>query len=143
MKLNFLIIGLSEHKMGLNTPINNISLPGDAFCYGETKSTHGGTGFFINGKYLYTKQSDLNIFLDKNLESTFIEINLPKKRSFLSCCIYKHPYMSITDFNLTYLTLLLEKLSEEDKLCFRMGDFNIDLMEMDIKFDNSQFYNTV
>ena len=31
MKLNFLIKGLSEHKIGLNTPITNISLPGYAF----------------------------------------------------------------------------------------------------------------
>ena len=51
--------------------------------------------------------------------------------------------MSIADFNLTYLTPLLEKLNKEDKLCFLMGDFNIDLMKMDSKFDNSQFYNTI
>ena len=43
--------GLSEPKIGLNTPINNISLPGHAFCFDETKSTHGGRGFFINEKY--------------------------------------------------------------------------------------------
>ena len=39
MKLNFPIIALSEHKIGLNTPINNISLPGYVFCFDETKST--------------------------------------------------------------------------------------------------------
>ena len=92
MKSNFPIIGLSEHKIGLNTPINNISLPGYAFCYDETKSTPDRTGFFINEKYSYTKRCDLNILLDKNLESTFIEINLPKKSHFLCGCIYKHPH---------------------------------------------------
>ena len=106
MKLNFPIIALSEHKIRLNTPINNISLSGYAFCFDETKSTHGGTGFFINEKYSYTKRSDRNILLDKNLESTFIEINLPKNRNFLCGCIYKHSHMSIADFNLTYLTPL-------------------------------------
>ena len=50
MKLNFPIIRLSEHKIGLNTPINNISLPGDAFCCDEIKSTHGGTDFFTNDR---------------------------------------------------------------------------------------------
>ena len=143
MKLNFPIIDLSEHKIGLNTPINNISLPGYAFCFDETKSNHGGTGFFINEMYLYTKQSDLNILLDKNLELIFIELKLPQKRNFLSGFIYKHLHMSISDFNLTYLTPLLEKLNNEDKLYFLMGDFNIDLMKMDSKLDNSQFYNTV
>ena len=51
--------------------------------------------------------------------------------------------MSIADFNLTFLTPLLEKLDKEDKLCFLMSDCNIDLMKMDNKFDNSQFYYTM
>ena len=50
--------------------------------------------------------------------------------------------MSIADFDSTYLTPLLEKLNKEDKLCFLMGDFNIDLMKMDSMFDKSQFYKT-
>ena len=49
--------------------------------------------------------------------------------------------MSIANFNLTYLTPLLETLNKEDKLCFLMGDFSIDLMKMDSKLDNSKFYN--
>ena len=142
-KLNFPIVDLSKHKIRLSNPINNISLPGYVFCFNETKSNHGGKGFFINEKYSYTKRSDLDIFLDKNLKSTFIEINLPKKRNFLCGCIYKHLDMSMADLNLTYLTPLLEKLNKEDKLCFLMDDFNIDLMEMDSKLENSQFYNTM
>ena len=51
--------------------------------------------------------------------------------------------MSTADFNLTYLTPLLEKLNKEDKLCFPMGDFNIDLMKMSSKLENSQFYSTM
>ena len=49
--------------------------------------------------------------------------------------------MSIADFNLIYLTPLLEKSNKEDKLCFLIGDSNIDWMKIDSKFDNSQFYN--
>ena len=49
--------------------------------------------------------------------------------------------MSIADFNSTYLTPLLEKLNKEDKLCFLVGNFNIDFMKMNSKFGNSQFYN--
>ena len=45
--LSLMIIGLSEHKIGLNTPINNISLPGYTFSFDETKSTHGGTGLIV------------------------------------------------------------------------------------------------
>ena len=80
IKFNFPIIGLCEHNIRSNSFINNISLPCLTFRYDETKSTHGGTGFYINDKFSYVKQNDLNISLDNNLESTFIEVNLPKKR---------------------------------------------------------------
>ena len=80
MKFNFPIIGLCERKIRSNSFINNIFLPSYTFCYNETKSTHGGTGFCINDTFSYVKRNDLNISLDNNLESTFIEVNLPKKR---------------------------------------------------------------
>ena len=79
IKFDFPIIGLCEHKIGSNSFINNIFLPCYMFCYDETKSTHGDTGFYINDKFSYIKRNDLNISLDNNLESTFIEVNLPKK----------------------------------------------------------------
>ena len=75
IKLHFPIIGLSEHKIGLNIPNYNMSLPRYAFCFDEKK---GGRDFFINGKCSYTKRSELIILLDENLELTFNVINLPK-----------------------------------------------------------------
>ena len=50
MKFSFPIIGLREHKIRSNSFINNIVLQGYNFCYDETKSIHGGTGFYINDK---------------------------------------------------------------------------------------------
>ena len=63
--------------------------------------------FYINDKFTYV-----------NLESTFIEVNPPKKKNFICGCIYKHPNMPIADFNAKYLTPLLQKLNREDKFCF-------------------------
>ena len=39
------------------------------------------SGFHINDKFSYVKQNDLNNSLDNNLESTFTEVNLPKKKN--------------------------------------------------------------
>ena len=61
MKLNFAITDLNEQKIGPNTSINNISLPGYSFHFDKMKSTHGGTSFFINEKYSYTKHNDLKM----------------------------------------------------------------------------------
>ena len=55
------------------------------------------------------KRNDSNISLDNNLESTFIEVNLPKKSLGGFTKTYKHPNMPIADFNSKYLTPLLEK----------------------------------
>ena len=51
--------------------------------------------------------------------------------------------MPIVDFNSKYLTPLLEKLNREDKFCFLMGDFNINLMKSNSESDNLQFYNSL
>ena len=51
--------------------------------------------------------------------------------------------MPIADFNSKYLTPLLEKLNREDKFCFLMGDFNINLMKINSESDNSQFCNAM
>ena len=51
--------------------------------------------------------------------------------------------MLIADFYSKYFTPLLEKLNREDKFCFLIGGFNINLMKMNSESDNSQFYNTM
>ena len=84
---------LSELKTSSDSFINNIALLGYTFCYDETRSTCSGTGFSINDKLSIVKWNDLNISLDNSLESTFIEVNLPKKRilfvgAFINTLIY-------------------------------------------------------
>ena len=45
----------------------------------KTKSRQGSTGFYINDKLSYVKCNDLHISLDNNLQSTLMEVNLPRK----------------------------------------------------------------
>ena len=141
MKFKFPIIGLTEHKIGKNLPVSNVNIPGYNFCFDHTKSTHGGTGFFISEKLTFKKRDDLQIVLDSSLESTFIEIVLSNRKNILCGCIYRHPHMSINEFNEKYLSPLLEKLIKEDKFCVLMGDFNLDLIKKDSKSSISDFYN--
>ena len=72
----------------------------------------------MNEKFSYVKWNDLNISLDNNLESTFIEVNLPKKKNFICGCIYKHPKIPTADFNSKYLTLHLKKLNRRQIFFF-------------------------
>ena len=79
--------------------LNNISFPDYTFCYDETKSTHGGTGFFNNENISFVKRKDFNILSNKNLESTSTEVNLPKKRIQSAHVLINIYIMPITYFN--------------------------------------------
>ena len=75
MIFNFRMVGLSENKIALNVSIINTSAY--TFYSDETKSTRGGA---VSS---FTKREDLNISLGENLQSTFIEVNLFKKKIFI------------------------------------------------------------
>ena len=49
--------------------------------------------------------------------------------------------MPITEFNESFLCPLLEKLSQENKSCFLMGDFNINLLNTNTNNSISDFFN--
>ena len=72
----------------------------------------------MNEKFSYVKWNDLNISLDNNLESTFIEVNLPKKKNFICGYIYKHPKIPTADFNSKYLTPHFKKLNRRQIFFF-------------------------
>ena len=139
----FDVIGITEHKIGKFQPINNTKILGYNFCFDMTQTTHGGTGFYISDKYSFRERKDLNINAAGELESTFIEIFLPKNQSIICGCIYKHPNMSISEFSDDYLSPTLNKISSSNKKCILVGDFNIDLLNLQFKESVEHFYNNL
>ena len=53
--------------------------------------------------------------------------------------VNRHPCMSIKEFNNSYLNILLEKLSYENKNIILMGDYNINLLNYDGSPEVSEF----
>ena len=127
---NFSILGITETR--LHSPIENTELSISGFKSFDTPavSSVGGTALFIS-KSLKTKpRKDLAnlVYSDSgNLESTFAEIVLKKRKNFIVGCIYKHPLLSLDDFN-KYLEPLLNKICKENKQILLLGDFNINLL---------------
>ena len=83
---------------------------------------------YVSKKLNSKIRNDIKIYKPKELESTFIEITNPRKKITLIGCIYKHPCMSVDEFNDIYLTPLLKKITFENKNIFLTGDFNINLL---------------
>ena len=83
------------------------------------------------------------MYKQKELESTFIEIDIPKKKNIICGCIYKHPYMDTGEFNGRFLQPLLEKLSKESKSLYLLGDFNINLLKIDEDNEVTSFFDII
>ena len=132
------IIGISESKLKKDNPsLINISLPDYNIEQTDTESASGGTLLYISKSLNYINRQDLNLYKSKELETTFIEVILPKReRNLIVGTIYRHPCMDTDEFNTQYLPKLLSSITKEikHKDFILMGDFNIDLLNY--SFDN-------
>ena len=87
--------------------------------------------------------NDLNIFIQNELESTFIEIVNPKRSNIIVRVIYRYPSMDLTELNCNYLNKLLENISKEQKSIFLLGDFNVNLLNYNEHNQTNEFLDSL
>ena len=139
--IEFDFIGITE--TGFRTKSCSHDLIGYRHFDCLTESTKGGTRLYFSDRFNYRRRNDLCIYKSKKLESTFVEIlSENKEKNLVVGCIYKHPDMDVSDFN-EDLYKLLEKLSLEKKKVVLMGDFNIDLLKLDLHDESSAFFEII
>ena len=115
LKHFFDIIGISEHEINKNSMDVNFTLPGYTFYFNETKSSRGGTGFFISVNSTFKQRPGRLLNEPGRLESAFIKLIFPNKRNMICGCIYNHLSIKISSFNSDYLTLLVTNIKIEEK----------------------------
>ena len=62
------------------------------------------------------------MYKSKELESIFIEIINKKSKNTIAGCIYMHPKLAVDEFDNQLLSLMLEKVSFENKEVCLIGD---------------------
>ena len=82
---------------------------------------------YISDK-IYKLYNLLNIYCSKQLESVFIEVLIPNKQNQLIGTVYKHPSMNVSKFSHEYLTDILTKIKNGNKITTLRGDFNVNLI---------------
>ena len=138
--LVFDIFGVSETKLRLNkAPFNSAIIPGYNLEFTATECSSSGTAIYIKKGLNYKLRKDLQIYKSKQLESTFIEVNLKNEKIVIGC-IYRHQSMELSEFSSDYLTNLLDTLSSENKTVVLLGDYNADLPKYDQISNISDFY---
>ena len=117
---------IEDLKYLLNSNLMNYS---HEFC--PTESSAGDTLLYIRNHLSCKPRNDLCIYKATELESSFIEIFNSKRSNIIIGCIYRHPNMHLDEFNDNYLNILLDRIYEENKSVFFLGDCNIDLLKYD------------
>ena len=85
--------------------------------------------FAMTGKEAldYKLRADLDINDDEIAESLFVKIHKPQGRNVIVGVIYRPPDRNLSMF-LVHYQELMQKISRENKICYIMGDFNVNLM---------------
>ena len=74
-------------------------------------------------------------------ESTFVEITKPQKNIIVGV-IYRPPEYNI-DIFLSEFNVLLDKIAKENKSCYLMGDFNINLTHFHCHAPTGEFLDAM
>ena len=144
LQIEFSIVGFSETWFH-DSNVDVYSLNGYNHEYMYRKGRlGGGVSLFIKKMIDYKIRNDLNVN-NGNMESLFIEItkesvNLPK--NVIVGIIYRQPNRDIVPFN-SDIDSLLCNIKNDNMIVYLMGDFNINLLNVDKHIPSSQFLETM
>jgi len=128
LNCEFNIIGLSETH--LKEKPNDFSLSGYNIEYtNRVDREKGGVCMYVSNKIKYKLRKDL-CKATSNYESCFIEIENKNDKNIVVGVVYRS-HTSIDHF-VTDIDPTFKKLNSEKKKIYIMGDFNIDLLKVDI-----------
>ena len=141
----FDIIGISETRIkNLIPSCSNLQIENHSNEDTPTESSAGGTRLYISKRLAYKRRNDLQLYKAGELESTFVEIINNNSNNTIVGCIYRHPSMSIKEFNDNFLETLFHNLSKESKKkIYLIGDFNIDLLKVNTHNQTGSFLDIV
>ena len=138
------IIAISECCLKSSTKsIVKINLENYCVEHTPTESSNGGTLLHIKNDISYKVRNHLKIYKSKELELIFMEIINKTSKNTIVGCIYKHPTISISEFNNTYIKDLLVKANSENREIMLMGDFNTNLLNYESNESVADFLDTM
>ena len=142
--LQFSIIALSE------TWLNNET--SDIYELPEYRSIHltrpsrkgGGVSMYIHRSYDYVERPEINI-MTEHIECLFVEVKSQfkkQKKKILVGVVYRPPNTNINAFT-EQIVKIIHSLKIENKQCYIMGDFNINLLNYDHHMETHDYVDTM
>ena len=108
----------------------------------------GGVGIFVNNQLKVTQLPELSIFIDKVIETIFVEIEISKNKKIIVGSIYRpnSSYIDLTcsqqleQFNDSIGTIINNLAG---KNFYILGDFNIDLLKIEQHKPSADYINSI
>ena len=126
-----ILLSLVFGKRGLISDL--FSLPNYNFIENHRRArSGGGVGLYLSENVKYKDRSDLSI-VDENMESIFIEImaeSLNVSKNVIIGVVYRPPGTDLKQFS-DILSNMLNDIRSEHKMCYLLGDWNINLLNYD------------
>ena len=136
------IIAITETSQHVtNTKFKtNVTIEGYKLYSTPTNTRKGGVAIYTKDKFDSIERPDLNIIND-HYETIWIEIKNKTCKNVIVGSIYRHPHDSMDNYNsfLEYIESTLSILSNENKEIYLCGDFNSDILKIDI-INNYKFF---
>ena len=142
--MNFSFVGLTETWLSDST----------ANCYSIDNYENvnnfrhvrrgGGVSILVKNGIDYFRRNELEVFT-VDVESVFIEVNknvVHSDKNVIIGVIYRPPNTNLDNF-LLYIDDLLDRLSKENKFCYLLGDYNLNILNCDKHDKTSQFIDTM
>ena len=122
------------HNMFYKSRINNVQ--------------GGGVGIFVSNQFKAVKLTDISIFIDKVIETVFVEIEISKSKKIVVGSIYRPNSSYINLTSAQQLEQFNESISNiinnlAGKTFYIYGDFNIDLLKIEQHKPSADFLNSI
>jgi hypothetical protein len=129
LRFKFAFIGITENWLN-DSNADLYSL--DGYIHEEKHRSNmrgGGVSLFIKNSIHYLIRDDLNIF-ENTAETLFIEIDksvFNTNKNIVIGVIYRIPDKDVNIFNTKFNNVLID-IKNNNKLCYLLGDYNINLL---------------
>ena len=122
----FMAIGISETWLKESNHL--VHIDNYNFIHNHRKNQlGGGVGLYLLENLNYKTRMDLRFDTSDTTDSLFVEVLVPKGKNVIIGVIYRPPNRNLQSF-VSNFNEVIDKIGKENKQCYIMGDFNINLM---------------
>ena len=141
LAITFSAIGITE--TWLQNADHNVDINGYNFIHNHRKNkTGGGVGLYLKNDLQFKNRKDLHFSDANSTESLFIEVIKPQGKNIIVGVVYRPPDQNFNTF-VDDFSIIAEKISRENKLCYIMGDFNVNFMNYQCHSKTGEFVDNI